>query len=222
MNLFNNANKNIFSDIINILSHDKKLLNIKDQRNGYTFLFYAIDNRNLEIVVQLLKLGCDPSIMNFFNINCFDQVFINLLKHENFSAGTMIKDMNLLLIFTLREDFNINKIANISLILLKIRENINKKDEYGYSFLHYIIINSKLNLNIDLIIMIIKYIKPDLNNINKEGDTILHSLVHKIVSDFNNIEYFYLLQSMIQYGANDNIYDSKNKLAYDYLKDCFV
>lgn len=222
LSLFNKASCDQFQNIFNILLKNPELLNIKDIRNGNTFLFYAISNRNLICIIQLLKLGCNPNIRNDSNIDCINNAIINLLSYKSTSNGCIIKDLNILLIFTLQNEEYIKKIPNISSSFEKIKKIIDKKDEYGNTLLHYLISNSKLDKNIDLCIMIIKYIKSDLNNINNEGDSILHSLVHHIIDDFNKIEYFDLLQTMIRYGANQNIYDSKKKLPNDYLMNCFV
>jgi len=222
LSLFNEASIDKFQNILNILSNNPTLLNIKDIRNGNTFLFYAISNRNLICIIQLLNLECDPTICNNSNVNCIQQAIINLLSYECASNGYIIKDLNILLVFILKNECDIKKVPNISTSFEKIRKIIDKKDENGNTLLHYLILNNKLDKNIDLCKMIIKYIRCDLNNVNNEGNSILHSLIHHIVEDFNNIEYFDLLQKMIFYGANQNIYDSKNKLPNDYLMNCFV
>lgn len=221
ISLFNQADSNNFTNIINTLSTTSSFLNIKNVKNGYTFLFYAIKNKDLKATVQLLKLGCNPNISDNYNINCFQQAFFNILDYEVNTSCNIIKDLHLLLILTLRNDFNIKIKDDIPIVFEKIQKIINKKDNYGNTLMHYIIISEKFEKNINICNMILKYIKTDLNNINNEGDSILHSLVHNIKKDFNNIEYFYLLQDMIKYGANENVYDSKKKLPNDYLKECF-
>jgi ankyrin repeat protein len=222
LSLFNQASSDQFQNILSILSKNPELLNIKDIRNGNTFLFYAISNRNIICIIQLLKLGCNPNIQNDSNIDCINNAIINLLSYKSTSNGCIIKDLNILLIFTLQNEEDIKKIPNISSSFEKIKKIIDKKDEDGNTLLHYLISNNKLDKNIDLCIMIIKYIRPNLDNVNNKGDSILHTLIHHIIDDFNKIEYFDLLQTMIRYGAKQDIYDSKKKLANDYLMNCFV
>jgi ankyrin repeat protein len=210
--LYNAIKHNSNIEIVKLLI--KKGANIKEKdRYGNSLLYNAIKHKsNIEIVKLLIKKGADINeIDSYGNSLLYNAIITNNVK----IVDLLIKKVKMnkkdkesftdLVVKIIENNIEIEKLIEIVKLIEKVAD-INEKDSFGNTYLHYAI---KHNSNIEIVKLLIEKF-ADINEIDRYGNSLLFYAIIK-----SNIE---IVKLLIEKGANINEIDSfGNSLLYNAI-----
>jgi ankyrin repeat protein len=202
-------------DSIETSNNPDEILNniIIVDNNGNSLLHHAIQKEYLKTIFLILNKNINLNIQNNDGNTVLHMVMGKIIELSKNFSNKLFDYINILKIIV-DKGGNLDIKNNVGITSnYVIKYYLEKQDYMGNTIMHILISYG----NIFLVKFLIEKFKPNLNIQNIYGDSILHIVSMLSMKNYDNIEYFYLMNYLLKNGAKVDIKNKNNVLAEDYI-----